>query len=282
MMRIRGCIILLRPHQWLKNLILFFPPFLSGALLSPGMFVKGVMPFVAFSLASSAAYIVNDLQDAECDRQHPVKQARPIASGAVPSSSAIGMVFLLLFAAFVFGSQVSFRFLGFVVLYLLVVGLYSISFKNFPVVDIFCIALGFVLRLYAGGESFGVSISDWLFLTVFLLALFLSVGKRYSEQAMLGRDAGNHRRALQSYPEGFLESAMYLSGASVLVTYAIYVINRPLMVYTVPLCMFGLLRYLFCVKSGRSGDPTQALLRDGPLLVTGILWVALVAWGVYG
>jgi 4-hydroxybenzoate polyprenyltransferase len=281
MMSFRSHLILLRPHQWLKNLMLYFPPFLSGALFIPGMFVKGLLPFIAFSLVSSAAYIFNDLQDAECDRRHPVKHARPIASGAVRTSAAVCMIFLLLFGAFALGSLVLWRFLSFLAIYLLVTALYSLSLKALPVIDIFCIALGFVLRLYAGGEAFGVLISDWLFLTVFLLALFLSVGKRYSERVSLGCDAGKHRRALQNYPEGFLESAMYLSGSAVLVTYSIYVVNRPLMVYTVPLCMFGLLRYLFCVKSGQSGDPTHALLRDRPLLATGILWVAMVAWGIY-
>jgi decaprenyl-phosphate phosphoribosyltransferase len=101
-----------------------------------------------------------------------------------------------------------------------------------------------------------------------LLSIFLSVGKRYSERRSLGEAAGEHRRTLDEYPDGFLESALYLSGASVLVTYAIYALSRPLLVYTVPLCLFGLLR----IKSGGEGDPTDALVLDGSLLVIGLLW----------
>jgi len=280
-MNIMSHLILLRPQQWLKNLLLFFPPFLSGALLNHGMFSRGFIPFIAFSLASSAAYVMNDMLDVERDRKHPVKNLRPLASGAVARPTALLMSISLLSAAGVLGSLVSMRFLVFMGIYLIVSGLYTVTLKDWPIVDIFCIAFGFVLRLYAGGEAFGVQISDWLFLTVFLLALFLSVGKRYSERLSLGGDAGQHRRALEEYPEGFLDSAMYLSGAAVLVTYALYVVSHPNMVYTVPLCMFGLLRYLFRIKSGHSGDPTGALLRDGPLLATGVIWVIMVAWGVY-
>lgn len=280
-MNIMSHLILLRPQQWLKNLLLFFPPFLSGALLNQGMFSRGIVPFIAFSLASSAAYVMNDMLDVEQDRKHPVKNLRPLASGAVAKPMAFLMAISLLAAAGILGSMVSIRFLMFMGIYLVVSVLYSVTLKDWPIIDIFCIAFGFVVRLYAGGEAFGVQISDWLFLTVFLLALFLSVGKRYSERLALGGDAGLHRRSLEEYPEGFLDSAMYLSGAAVLVTYALYVVSHPNMVYTVPLCMFGLLRYLFRIKSGHSGDPTGALLRDGPLLMTGVIWVAMVAWGVY-
>jgi 4-hydroxybenzoate polyprenyltransferase len=276
-----ACLKILRLHQWLKNLMLFFPPFLGGALLQPGMAIRGIVPFLAFSFASSVAYLFNDIRDLERDKRHPEKSRRPLASGALSKAQAFAIMLVLLLGSGFLGSQVSSRFLLFVGLYLFFSGLYSWTLKDWPIIDIFCIALGFILRLYAGGEAFGVLISDWLFLTVFLLALFLSVGKRYSECLTLGCDAGKHRRTLQEYPEGFLDGAMYLSGAAVLVTYSMYVINWPLLVYTVPLCMFGLLRYLFCVKSGQSGDPTHALLRDGPLLTTGVIWVLMVAWGVY-
>ncbi len=276
-----GLLIILRPHQWMKNLILFFPPFLGGALLHPHMAVRGVMPFVAFSLASSAAYIFNDLMDLERDRRHPQKCSRPLPAGDISRAQAIALGVALLVGAAVLGKLVSLRFLLFVGLYLLFSLLYSCELKDWPIVDVFCISLGFVLRLYAGGEAFEVYISEWLFLTVFLLALFLSLGKRHSEQIRLGEKAGEHRRTLEVYPDGFLENSMFFCGAAVIVTYAIYVLSKPFMVYTVPLCMFGLLRYLFRVKSGQSGDPTHALLRDLPLLVTSILWAVLVAWSIY-
>lgn len=272
---------LLRPHQWLKNIMVFFPPFLSGALFHPGTALRGVVPFLAFCCASSATYIFNDVIDRESDARHPRKCLRPLPTGAASPASALSLAALLLGGAVLMAWRVSPVFLSYVAAYLLVSTVYSLKLKHVAVVDIFCISLGFVLRLYGGGAAFDVFISDWLFLTVFLLSIFLSVGKRYSERRSLGEAAGEHRRTLDEYPDGFLESALYLSGASVLVTYAIYAISRPLLVYTVPLCLFGLLRYLLRIKSGAEGDPTDALVLDGSLLVIGLLWVVLVGVSVY-
>lgn len=272
---------LLRPAQWLKNLMLFFPPFLSGSIGHSGLPVSGMVPFLAFCCASSTAYILNDLKDLELDARHPLKSRRPLPSGAVSRTTAGIFLVVLLAAALSLGTKVSWLFLAFLLLYLLISAAYSLFLKDQPILDIFCISSGFVLRLHAGGAAFGVMISDWLFLTVFLLAVFLSVGKRFSERRSLGGEAGQHRKTLGRYPDGFLESAMYLSGGSVLVTYSIYVMTKPMLVYSVPLCLFGLLRYLYRVKSGGEGDPTNSLLTDPQLLVTGAVWTVFVAVWVY-
>jgi 4-hydroxybenzoate polyprenyltransferase len=245
------------------------------------MAIRGVLPFVAFCAASSTMYVFNDLIDHKRDAQHPVKKARPLPSERVTRGMAAILCGLLLVSTILLTWQLSVKFISLILAYMVSSALYSLMFKDLPIIDLFCISLGFVLRLYGGGEAFGVFISDWLFLTVFLLSIFLSVGKRYSERRSLGGDAGSHRRTLAVYPDGFLESAMYLSGAAVLVTYSIYAVSTPMMVYSVPLCMFGLLRYLLRIKSGQSGDPTEALIRDFPLLATGILWVLMVGWSVY-
>lgn len=280
-MKFVSLILLLRPGQWLKNLLLFFPPFLSGAIVHPGLLGKGIVPLLAFCCASSAGYIVNDLHDRDRDALHPVKARRPIPSGAVGASAASALAASLLAGSLLLSLRVSWLFLGYVALYLLISAAYSMFLKDEPIFDIFCISSGFVLRLYGGGAAFGVVISDWLFLTVFLLSIFLSVGKRFSERRTLGGDAVHHRRALGRYPDGFLESAMYLSGAAVLVTYSMYVISKPLLVYSVPLCLFGLLRYLFRVKSGEEGDPTNSLLKDPLLLLIGIAWMLFIFVCVY-
>jgi 4-hydroxybenzoate polyprenyltransferase len=270
-----------RPAQWLKNLMVFFPPFLSGAMAHNDFFWRGLLPFVAFCCASSAGYVFNDLVDRRRDAAHPKKKSRPIPSGQVGIPSALSVCLGLTGLACITGLAVSKGFLLFTLAYLLSAACYSLLLKEVAVLDIFGISLGFVLRLYGGGQAFHVDISDWLFLTVFLLSIFLSVGKRYSEMRLLGDDAGIHRRTLEEYPRGFLEGAMYLSGAAVLVTYALYAIGHPPMVYSVPLCMFGLLRYLMRIKVGGSGDPTESLLKDFPLFVTGLLWTVFVWWSVY-
>jgi 4-hydroxybenzoate polyprenyltransferase len=267
---------LIRPKQWIKNLMVFFPPFLSGSIFQDGMLMKGVVPFIAFCCASSASYIYNDLQDKNQDSLHPRKKKRPLSSGEVSEGQAIVLLVACLVLCLFLASSVSQLFLLYVIIYLAISGAYSMLLKHLPIFDVFCIAFGFVLRLYGGGEAFGVYVSDWLFLSVFLLATFLSVGKRYSEQKMLNETAGEHRSTLSAYPEGFLDSAMYLSGSAVLITYAMYAITRPLMVYTVPLCVFGLLRYLMHIKSGGEGDPAETLLKDPTLLIIGLLWAVMV------
>lgn len=273
---------LLRPHQWLKNLILFFPPFLGGVLLQPGVLQKGAVPFISFCLASSFTYILNDILDRDRDRLHPRKRQRAIASGAVSISAALVVSLLLLIPALALAWSVSLLFFEYLLLYLVVSAAYSHFLKNQPVFDVFCIASGFVFRLLAGGEAFGVAVSDWLFLSVLLLALFLSSGKRLGEQQLLGDEAGEHRQSLGKYPPGTLDAMMIISAAAVLVTYTLYVIAKGKLLYTVPLCCFGLFRYVLVVKGGGSGDPTLSLLKDPVLFVVGLAWAVMVGWGVYG
>jgi 4-hydroxybenzoate polyprenyltransferase len=254
---------------------------LSGSLLHVKFSMQFIWPFVAFCCASSAGYIFNDLVDRRRDAVHPRKQSRPLPSGQITVFAAVILCLGLAVLAGLAGMAVSDGFAVFVAAYLLTAVCYSLLFKELAILDIYGISLGFVLRLYGGGAAFYVDISDWLFLTVFLLSVFLSIGKRYSEMRLLGNDARLHRRILEEYPPGFLEGGMYLSGAAVMVTYAMYAIGHPPMVYSVPLCMFGLLRYQMRIKGGASGDPTESLLKDFPLLVTGVIWVIFVAWSIY-
>jgi decaprenyl-phosphate phosphoribosyltransferase len=272
---------MLRPTQWLKNLMLFFPPFLTGQIMLPGVASKGIVPFCAFCLVSSAGYILNDLSDSVRDGHHPRKRLRPISSGLVSTSGARLFSALLLISGLLLAGQISSRVLLLLTAYAVVSISYSLHLKNFPIVDLFCISAGFLIRLQAGGELFRVPISPWLFLSVFLLAMFLSTGKRLSEMRSLGALAGEHRASLAHYPPGFLDGTMYMSGGAVLVTYAMYALNKQMLIYSVPLCLFGLLRYMFRVSSGKGGDPTESLLKDRLLFVVGILWVVMVVWSIY-
>lgn len=272
---------LLRPSQWLKNLMLVFPPFLGGIMFQDGVLRKGFIPFAAFCLASSSTYILNDIIDRDKDSHHPQKKIRPISSGKVKVPTALFLTVLLFAASIVLGLHISTTFLLLLLGYCLINIMYSTIFREFPIVDIFCISTGFLLRLQAGGEAFGVVISEWLFLSVFLLALFLSTGKRLSEKNNLGLSADMHRKSLRSYPDGFLDGIMFMTGGAVLVTYAMYVISRPALIYTVPLCVYGLLRYMFIVKSGEQGDPTEALIKDANLFFVGVIWTAMIGWSIY-
>jgi len=261
--------------------MLFFPPFLGGQLLQPGLAAKGILPFSAFCLASSAGYLLNDIVDRERDACHPLKSRRPIPSGTVSVMNAAVITFLLIVTALLLSLKVSLIFTAILMGYVILSASYSLVFKSFPVVDLFCIALGFVLRLMAGGEAFHVPITPWLFLSVFLLAVFLSTGKRLCEYRLLGDDAGEHRKSLIRYPPGFLDGTIYMTGGVVLVTYSMYTLSRPKLLYSVPLCAFGLLRYIYRIQSGQSGDPTESLLKDRVLFSVGLLWTLLVTWSIY-
>ena len=272
---------LLRPHQWLKNLMLYFPPFLGGVIVEPSVFFKGLIPFFAFCLASSSTYIVNDIFDAPNDAQHPKKKLRPIAAGKISPLQGWVLASLLVVVAVFLSLQVTGHFLVVLACYLLLSLAYTVKLKNIAIVDLFCISIFFLLRLEAGGQAFEIIVSDWLFLSVFLLALFLSTGKRLCERNCLGKIAGDHRKSLQDYPEGLLDGIMYMTAAAVLVTYTLYVISRHGMVYTVPLCCFGLIRYMYRVKVGQGGDPTYALLQDPLLFGVGGLWTLMVGYWIY-
>lgn len=283
-MNIPSGIRLLRPLQWLKNLMIFFPPFLGGGITQPGILSTAIPPFLMFCMASSATYIINDLADIKCDREHPVKKHRPLASGRINKNTALILAALLLAAAFAIAASLEQTIILFLAAYVAIALFYSLCLKNYPVFDIFCISSGFLIRLMTGGVIFSVNVSAWLFLSVLLLSLFLATGKRIGEKRLLGKSAGEHRKVLLAYPEGFLDGILFLTAFAVLVTYSMYVVSRhsTLLLATVPLCCFGLMRYIMRVKSGCGGDPTESLTKDLPLLLTGILWSFMIGWGIYG
>lgn len=273
---------LLRPQQWIKNLILFFPPFLAGKLTTLINFghVLWIAP-LSFCLVSSATYIINDLCDIDADRKHRQKCQRPIAAGHVSFATAVSMAFCCLFGSFAAAFVVGLNFSVMLFIYLGISIFYSVWLKHLPIVDLFCISSGFVVRLFAGGSAFNITISDWLFLSVFFLSFFLSAGKRLGESHEPGADSGDHRKVLKVYTSELLELFMTSSAATVLVTYTMYVIAKQHLVYTVPLCCFGLFRYMFKVKTGGSGDPTEALLKDPILFCIGLIWVIMVFITMY-
>lgn len=282
-MQLYPYVTLIRPKQWLKNLMLLFAPFLSGSILRPGVLEDGIIPFAAFCVVSSAGYVFNDLLDHRQDKLHPVKKKRPVAAGDVSVTHASVLCAILLLCGLLLAGSASGTFWWPFIAYILLSLAYSYKLKELPIVDIFCISAGFLLRLEAGGAVFSVRISEWLFLSVFFLALFLSTGKRLSEKNSLKEEAAGHRKALMYYPPGFLDAAMYMTASTVLLTYTMYVISRQveMLIYTVPLCCFGLLRYILRVKAGLGGDPTDSLLHDMPLFVVSVLWAIIVALSIY-
>jgi len=268
---------LLRPKQWVKNFTLLFPPLFGGELFDQEILLSLLIPFFVFCLASSANYALNDVLDADKDALHPTKRFRPIPAGTITWRTALMLSALLFITAFSGAIIVSWPFTAILVSYALLMGSYSLWLKHIVLLDIFVVSLGFLLRLEAGGIATDVSISSWLFLSVFFLAVFLSTGKRLGEKLLLSDDSASaHRKTLSMYPSTYLEGLMMMTGTSALLTYALYTVEHPLLVYTVPLCCLGLFRYFFWIKTGHSGDPTEALLKDRFLTGISIAWLLAV------
>lgn len=273
---------LVRPAHWVKNLLILIPPFFSGQLFSSSALVLVVPVLVSFCCAASAGYVINDIADAAKDRLHPQKRNRPIAAGAIAVETAGLVAFALLVVAFVVALAVTGSFSMWLAAYVLTSAAYTLVVKRIFLLDTFAIAACFIIRVWAGGSAFGVPISNWLFLTTFFLSLFLAVGKRLGERRLLGATASLHRRNLTASTEEFLKTALWAMAIVTLVTYALYTVEiRNSLYYTVPFATYGVLRYLFLIEDRGTGDPTDLVLRDLPLVGLLGLWAAVVGVFIY-
>ena len=260
------------------------PPFFGGVLFTGwGMAFIMFFAFVAFSLASSAGYVINDIVDLEADRLHPKKKLRPIASGRVGTAEALVIALCALVGAAIISYSLDTGFLVIVIAYMALSVLYSLFLQRFALIDSFVIAIGFVLRIEAGGMASGTVVSNWLLLTTFVLSLLLALGKRRHELAAAAVDPAGHRTSLSGYSLNFLDQAITIFATTAIVTYAIYAIEVGSKVFliTVVFACYGVLRYMHLVQSSTSGDPTESLLRDPPLLLCVLLWLVLSALIIY-
>jgi len=281
-MKIKYILKLLRLHQWIKNGFVLAPLVFAGKFLSPEALKQSCWAFLAFCAASSATYVLNDLKDIEKDRKHPVKRlTRPLASGAVsPKTAKFILLFLYLILCIFLFFPFTRKFMFPILIYLILNIFYSYKLKHIPVLDIFCIATGFILRILAGGMAISVPISSWMLITTLCLALFLGSVKRLQETRLQGDNA---RKVLQSYTLKLLESYALISATGALVFYSLFVItSRPELALSVPFVIFGLFRYWFIVEAqGKGESPTEALLKDIPLGVTVLLWILFCLWRLW-
>ncbi len=267
---------LLRTKHWLKNILLFAAPFFGGRLLAGETLFMAFPAFMAFSLSASVAYIFNDIRDVENDRLHPEKRKRPIASGDISQRKALIFAAVLCTVAIFMSYKIAVPFLYFILAYLSIQAAYSVYLKNIPIVDIFCIASGFIIRVLAGGAAFKVEVSQWLLLTMFMISLVLATGKRLGEVSLLNEKAWEHRKSLGYYSTANLNEILLISSSASLIAYALYTVEQfQDLVYTVPIVTFGLFRYLMLSKQGL-GDPTEAITKDKWLVFTVVLWLVVV------
>ncbi len=280
---IKSALLLIRPHQWIKNLLIFVPPFFGGIFLADSsVFLKMAQAFLAFSLFSSAGYIVNDILDMRSDRLHPQKRFRPLASGAIGIYQASLLLVVILTLSLILSLRFAYGFLFVCVLYLALSVAYSLFLQHIVILDALSIALGFVFRIEAGGVASEIRVSSWLVLTTFLLSLLLAFGKRRFELLAFSMSTP-FRRVLAEYKMNFLDTVLSIFATTAIVTYSIYVVERGSkgFLITVPFACYGVLRYVYIVQTNSGGDPTEALFKDRNLLICVVLWIIITALIIY-
>jgi 4-hydroxybenzoate polyprenyltransferase len=280
----------LRPVQWVKNGFVFMALVFSLHLDDADAVARTLAAFVVFCLASSSAYVWNDVLDAERDAVHADKRSRPVACGRVPRPSALVLAAGLAAASFAGAALLGPAMLACVAAFLALQAAYSLLLKHVPVIDAVSIAAGFVLRTLAGVLAAGARMSAWLFLATFLLALFLALAKRRAEIASLGDAAALHRPALDLYRRVPLDLVIALVATGVIALYTQYTLSAEVaqrlgtghLYVTVPFVVCGVFRYLFLIYGrDEGGNPTESLLGDGPLLATVGLWAAVAVALIY-
>jgi 4-hydroxybenzoate polyprenyltransferase len=273
-----AALVAVRPRQWTKNLLLFAGIIFAAQLGDASRWAAAVAAFVAYCAASSAAYLVNDVRDAESDRLHPVKRARPIARGELSPRAALVLAGALALAAFVLAGALGPLSLACLAAFVALQAAYSLGLKTFELVDVLAIAGLFVLRASAGAIAVDVRISEWLLLCTFLLALFVALGKRRAE---LGLDGVHARPALDGYSVALVDQLLGIVAAATIAAYTGYALaahDTRWLVATVPHVVYGLFRYLLLLhRRGLGEEPETLLVEDLPLLVTVAVWAGACA-----
>jgi 4-hydroxybenzoate polyprenyltransferase len=279
---------LLRPAHWIKNAFVLAGVFFSSSWRQPLFLAHALSAFAAFCLAASAVYAWNDVRDAARDRLHPRKRLRPVASGAIAPRAALGLAAALAAAALLLAGLVDLRLLATVAAYLAINAYYSADGKDRVLLDVFCIASGFILRLLAGTWGIGVRPSQWFLLCTLALSLFLGFSKRYAELMDDQLAAADKRRVLENYSPDFLRVLLGVTLSATLITYGLYTTSPDTvamhgsdrLIYTLPLALFGMFRYLYLVMRRGLGENTVADVLNDPQMVVCVALYALSAGAV--
>jgi 4-hydroxybenzoate polyprenyltransferase len=273
---------LLRPHQWIKNFLVLAALVFGQRLFVVHDAILAALAFIAFCALSSTGYVLNDIADRDADRRNPEKRDRPLARGDLSVATArrialaIGVVALLLSIA------LGPHFLAIAIAYIVLQFAYSLWAKGQVVIDVIVVAIGFVMRAFAGGAAIDVTVSPWLAFITFVLALLLVLARRRHELIVLGDGASAHRGALSDYSVKLIDQMISIVAGATLVGYMIYTasaeveakLGTPHLYLTVPFVAFGILRYLYLIdERNEGGDPARLLMSDRPLLLAVVLWI---------
>jgi 4-hydroxybenzoate polyprenyltransferase len=283
---------LIRVKHWVKNLFLFIPSFFAGHLFKSQELLMVLIGAFAFSLVASGVYILNDYKDREVDRIHPRKKLRPLASGEVKTSTALVLMVLLIGSGLVIAASLQIVFFYLLSAYLILNLGYSFGLKHIPILDLFIVALGFLIRIYSGGVIADLPITHWLSLMVLLLALFLILAKRRDDLLISGKNKNGHviRKSTQKYNLVYINSCVTLLSAVMVVAYIMYTVSPEVtqrfksdyLFMTTIFVIAGIMRYLQIVFVERnSGSPTNIFIRDKFILATIAGWILSFYFIIY-
>ena len=273
---------LARPAQWLKNGIMVLALVFAGELNHLPKIELTIIAIAIYCLLSSAVYMFNDLIDIEKDRQHPLKKDRPLAAGRISPGVAVGLIILLSGGGLVAAWFINMPFFLSAIAFLLLNILYTLWLKHIVIIDVMVIALGFVIRAYAGAFAIEVPASTWMLINTLLLALFLGLGKRRHELIYLEESAIAHRKTLSKYSPYLLDQLIGVVTPSVVVMYMLYSFSTEVslklgtdkLFITIPFVVYGIFRYLYLIhRKEQGGSPTHVLINDKPILITVMLWL---------
>ena len=283
-----------RPKQWAKNVLVFAAPAAARVMTEPSAILDTLIAFACFCLAASGTYFLNDLRDVEADRLHPTKRFRPIAAGSVPESTAIVVGPLLIVAGVLLGFAADWRLAVTVGAYVFLTTAYTLYLKHQPVFDVVGVAAGFVLRAIGGAAATGVPISNWFFIVASFGSLFMVAGKRQGEASELDADegivhAGLVRATLGQYSSSYLAYLRSVSSAAVLIGYCLWAFESAaehpdagiwFELSVVPF-VCAIFRYALLLDQGGGSEPEKLVMSDRTLMITGAVWAAIYALGVY-
>ena len=287
--RINSYLKLLRITSWPKNFFVFVPAVFAKLLFDANTFYLTVLGFATFSIASSAVYVINDFFDAPKDALHPHKKDRPIASGKIPRKHALAFGAFLYLLLVLISFKMNLAFVIIVWVYVLINILYTVFLKEIVIVDIFCIASGFMLRVIGGGLLISVYISKWLILTTMFLSLFLAVMKRRVEIAN-SPDAEEQRSVLKDYSLSFIDQIAAMTGSGVILSYALYSVadktvekfGTERLIFTTMFVIFGIFRYMYLAyKKDKGENVIEVILTDPPMIINLIFYVSSALFIIY-
>ena len=283
-------IALIRPHQYIKNILVLVPLFFAAKITNTDLLLNGLVAFTAFSLSASAIYIFNDYKDIKDDRKHPKKKHRPLASGLINKNTALSLMIILLITGFFLMASVSINSLIVLSVYVFLNILYSLKLKRIALLDVTIIAIGFVLRLFAGSFAYEVSLRLWIVIMTFLLALFMALAKRRDDVLILKKSGNKMRKSIDGYNLGLIDGCMLIMSAVVIVAYIQYTTSQEIiekfqnenLYLTTLFVIFGVMRYLqmtFVEKN--TGSPTEIILKDKIMQINLLLWLLSFIWIIY-